>query len=426
MSATLTPAKIKSICELAAAPCVLNRSNHNQPWPSPSAATQAAKDYVALAKKLGVDPSHWLFDTDPGYNPGYRQLRGAAFELLTSGPFEWKEAVEIFVDAGANPWISLMTYSSSFPGELEDYPQGPEAIGRLIFGATARAGMRSLLLKSALLTLDLAPKHALKALLEAYQLAVEPSSKTAKGVMGSADKLAKSACETLLSRRSELAAAAQTPAQAKAAAGALADATERLAAKKDASAAVDPAKLKKQTSPERRSRIAALLSLVCGFPQETDLISAAFATAPWLAETPMLASVSFSRGSLSLVQAALRFGCAPALEALEAMDANIWLAAAQAGEGNACRWAIGELGPGDGEAVERVSRMLMRGAWLDGSKEPKERCLALCRELSAGSRAYGYESSTQFLAAMERESLEDIISGPTRANPAPPKRKRSL
>jgi hypothetical protein len=396
---------------------------------------QVVTAYIAKAQDLGANPLFWSVPRDA--NPHALSLntntRLPVFSLLAQAPHAVK-ALGLLSAAGASPWLE-------WTRDALDW-HGPQTLVRYALGMN-RGGSQSSrkhFLAAASSTALAARDHGahidtfIHLLVLNYDLLVKKSSKTAKGVLGPADKQARDVAATLNACEAPLRALAAglgDAAQSAALEAALTDAKERLAVKNDkVGASVNPDKVKNSLSPERRLRLGSLMALCRDHAHDESLIALAFADTQWLSQEPMAASVRFGREG-SLFYAALRGGSREALQGLEKAGANVWLAAAQHGQANACVWAMESLSQNHPDFdVAPLARMLMVGAWLDGAPDPKARCETLAGEALAQitARRHGAALIIQRCQALrsliERQGLDDLISQyqQERAEPAPRRR----
>lgn len=400
----------------------------------------AARAYVELARELGVPSFLWALKERniEGY------YSGAALTLLAAGERLLGPAREI-VEAGAsvatrelfgNPdWgnfelrVTYQDLGDMMPFILLNKMEGERA--RLAFqsvlsgGADAFKGGYS---------------GYLSGVAAQYRDAVRGSSKTSKGMLSKADERAKKMAELMLSCEKELLLASSSPLVTRAVKGAvreaLADAKARVAAKSQAAPnGVSPEEIENGASEEQKRRVLALGDMIRRCPDDKGFINAMFESCAWLKEAPLLSCVRLS-GSECLMGIALGAGSDEATRLLDAMGANMWLAAAQEESGNACDWAIlktlrkkGQRGGGD---LSMIAAGLMKGAWLNGASDPKERCLELCRELVASGQKPGLPGYGEALralgAALERQALDDALGIQAKEGASPsasPVRKRA-
>ena len=397
---------------------------------------------VAKAKSQNADPLAWCIPSrvDGSGMAAVGQPMGL-FHMLMPGPRTGK-ALAFLAQEGASPWAVSI---SQLNGGQVSWQDGAQIVSYgLGLGRGGNLNTQKRSLKAAAETaLEAAKQGAgrfIPFLVASYEALCKRSSKTAKGVLGPAEKQARDSASSLVFAETALTALADSLGDAEGAKSlraALADAKERLAAKHDkAGAAVNPEKLKKQLDGERRDRLGALMALCKSHARDEQLIGLAFDATDWLAAEPMAASLRFGRDG-SLFHAALAGGSRSALAGLEKVGANIWLAAAQHGQANACMWAAESIPwrADDSFDLSPLARMLLVGAWLDGSDDPKARCLDLAREAREEAAKQPYRGDRigklcQILETLiERQTLDEIVAqfqDQLGEDVAAPKRARSL
>lgn len=396
---------------------------------SPETMDKAVASYLAAARKSGLPPEHWRLG---GASTGWTHSLYSPLPFFFSfhrGNASRTRAAQALVDAGCSLWHSTWQTSPYRAESAHDHHfLTPADIARFALSG-ADTPIRRFFLKTALADPQ-TPKALLSALRETYALATESVSATAKGMLGPKDKQAKAICSVIQGCSAELLAASKRRGWEDA--KALVDESAALlAVKKEAPQTASPAAVKKAATAAQKSRLEALSSLLRDHPRDSEFILAGLGVSGWLKETPALACVKFN-SRLPLLAIALEHASPAALEWLDAAGANPWLASAQMGQSNACAWAVNSMGdfrPGDDMAP--LARMLLRGAWLDGAPNPKERCLELTKA-AVEELAELYLDDEEdacaaraLLASMEGLSIDEAI-GEISSAPAKPSRRSAL
>lgn len=397
-------------------------------YPNAPEFQKAAEAYIAEALASGLPPEHWRLMTNPG--PFCRRFTAPLVTVRLRGLSSAK-AVEAFAQAGCSFFHSDWSVWSTQPSQDKDHAfLSPEDLVRYVFAGSDSPMRRSTF--KILLNDPLTPFVFAEALVEGYERAVSGSSKTSKGVLGPGDKTAKAACSMVAACEAEILKASERE-RWEGVKAIVADAKERLAAKQEAPAALTPEALKKSLTRDQRERLGALGLLIRKYPRDAGFIAAGLDASPWIKATPNLACVSISSHG-SLMAQALEFGSFGALEWLEKAGANPWLASAQVQEPDACSWMANRLDAFEpGDDLSPIARMLLRGAWLDGAPEPKERCVTLasaavetlCREHDYDAAQPDREKARALLAAMERLTIDELIA-PSAPEPSPKPRRSAL
>lgn len=440
---------------------------------------QAAKGYVEKAKTFGLAPELWttlcpedLCGPWDAYSGDVETgvLHGV-FSQLMEGP-NTSRALAVLMEAGASPWLGRLPKDAS-QEQRERAPSHADSRGPLA-GHSAWAspwviaeavsknsslgmGLRRhpfpAALRSRKIVLEAAVRGATKLpsqsgwieeLAKAYGRATESASATSKGVLGHADREAKDAAGIVLSLAEALNGSPNPAGQAM-----LAQAAQMWAAKTDkGNASLDPKKIIRDLSEDKRRRLEAIAMLLSTFPEDPEAASVLIEQTPWLKLSPELASLSIPPskelgldGHRSIVALALNTANAPALAQLEKARANIWLAAAQGGDANAPRWAMGQWtlgeirgrtckGSGDaGDAGMALARMLLLGAWLNGAADPKMACIDQAREAALSVQGQGERErafASAMISSLEREELSLLLGEPLPEASLAPRRSRSL
>lgn len=423
--------------DLASSPEALRlrqrRSEHTE-----TSLAAAATAYVESARARGIAPDYWFV---PCHEQSLANMAQSSSSLgkhsrsthRIAGPMfcfmkgsRAAKALGIFSDAGCSPWTAEYHHSLTVTTTLH-----ANEMAHLIFHGDLAQASRSKVLPAAL---KLVPSSRapdfFTAILRTYASDTAKSSKTSKGVLGGADKAARNIAVLLDSCSEDFLGLARRLDQQNndplgscllQASDLLKDARERLVAKLDkavdnSGAAFNPEQLKKSLAPHQKSRMLAVNMLCREFPHDDELITACFETIDWLVHKPLVASLQLGYEN-SLMGSALRSGSTGALAFLERINANVWLASAQADEANACLWVSRirgrpPLGSPDPNLI-RVARMLLLGAWLDGHDEPKLHCCKLA-DLAQTSSLSDPDSAAlrELRAEMERQTLADFIDTP--------------
>lgn len=380
----------------------------------------AARDYIALAGALGVAPPLWgVYSYRDDLPDGQVRYEGVAAAIARQNDKD-PAALRLLIEAGASPWVETIAHADRpKQGEWMALGLGDRYFESALKGqgeGFQRAETRSLILNGSLASAEPESRGAvIERFAERYQIGVASSSKRGRGVLGAADQEAKALAEMALScQRAALPFEKKLPRKSRAALKKIAeDALERLAAKSAAPDPVaDPETVKKNTTRAQERRIKGMVALLMECPGDKEAIQALFDASPWLRETPAMSCVAYGYGSSakSLMETALVFKSAPALAALEAMGANIWLASAQAGEANACAWAAQKtsafLQDKDDEPLDihALARLLLKGAWLNGEPEPQASCIRMAREIPLGGHWGG-----ALAIALEAQQISEAV-----------------
>lgn len=384
---------------------------------SDGASLQAAvADYIAQGVKSGLPPDRWMIASPTRWGL-HLSTPLALFQTLGVANGARAKAAQALSDAGCSLWdpswvfMDLQKTRSTY-----SYFSAHDLAYFALSGVDTP--LRRLLLKLALND-PKSPQDLAQNILDAYDFGVDGSSKTAKGVLSASDKKAKALCSVLCACSAEVTQAARREGWGELA-PLLTDAQERLAAKKHAPQELSPAALKKSLTPAQKLRLRSLSTVLSKCYLDAELIVSSLEASPWLKAQPAIACIGLG-SSVSLLAQALSVGAVEAVEWMEKAGANIWLAAAQDGDSNAAHWAFMNLdGFAPGEDLSSIARMLLRGAWLDGAPEPKERCLTLAKEAVEEVRDENdYDDddardeiakAESLLAALERLTLEELIA----------------
>ena len=409
---------------------------------SESDNSQRAHKLIDKARALGVAGPLWFIGNSSRYEP-----ESVLFALLSQR--NCQGAIKALSNAGASIWpVSLA------PSKTENGPSAPRLIAKFMsFEKVARfcfstddypVGSCKACLSSSLSGLASTPPslHAsfFAALAESYDEATASSSATSLGVLGRADKRAKSCSEILASQAAPLraACAALCPASSPMIEAMIASGAGRLAAKAQASlAAFNPEKLKKSLDDSQKLRLRTISTLIESCPDDEDGLRAVMAATPWLPSLPQALCLRLRSGS-SIAHGALRARSRSVLELIDQAGGNLWLASAQDGKANACSWALTEMIYGIGyrdqglararECLDVLARMLAYGAHLDGVADPVGHALAKANEAETAENEYSSEHFLPLLGSLssriEQLALSDLLIGRGPAN-APAERKRA-
>lgn len=395
----------------------------------------AIKSFADEAAARGIPPTLWFSISHSNYyNNGEansplirasrRPYRAAGFRAL--------------LEIGASPWPSHISRDSvnlanSKPAACYS---NPETLAEAIFPressyAPTQSAAHFLLAQGLARLGDVPADIRVKFLEElprAYAESTRKSSSTSSGVMGASDKAAK-VCAQLISKNAaalRAAALAHAPKLVASIETLISDAAARLAIKSKKNAAdFDPEALRKSLTSEQKQRLRILIHLCNEFPDDSEAWAAVASASPWIAKMPQCLCVKLGSGG-SVAMAAMANASLAGLQALDSLGANIWLAAAQSGQGNAVRWAgsmISRSRYGDKTFMERrdralpiVERLLAYGAFLDGAPDPISHAAERAREAIASgkqSREYGYDEKLleTMRAGIERIVLAELLAG---------------
>lgn len=412
------------------------------------------KAYVSQLKEKNVPTDSWMLPSKRYYSDkDYQKNHYKGILPFLLGQTKTVKAITHLVNEGASPW--MVSYIKSEDAHNRSEYHEAEALGR--YPMTGSLGyymnnesiqVRKMILKGSLKHIkDQDIVAFMKALHEGYESQVKNSSKTAKGVLGSSDKEAKDAAGIIQANSTELLEVvnritdeASLKKTKKNIESIVKDASERMAVKQDkANAVVNPEKLKKQMPADERGRAGALIYLCQNHGSDDELLRVAFEATPWLEQKPMCASLKLPKVG-GVLQAALRSQNMTAIHFLEKCGANIWLASAQEGVGNACEWVSSAClyrcnDETPQEYYNILGRMLFMGSFLDGAEDPKGRCLELARavhkEHSKSSSNHYYHHNypdriARLISALEVLTLEEVIANLPAATEPAVKQRRSL
>lgn len=387
--------------------------------------------FAAEAAAVGIPPKLWFGVSQSTYqNNDYR----TSFIRAARRPFR-AASFRRLLEVGATPWLGNVGVNSSNVYFQVSYTK-PEALAEAIFPrdpsyASTQAAAHFFLAQG-LACLGDVPADVriefLDALPKAYAESTRKSSSTSSGVMGASDKSAKVSSQLISKNAAALRAAAaeHAPKLAAAIETLIAEAAARLAIKsKKNAASFDPETLRKSLTAEQKQRLRVLSHLCNEFPDDSEALAAVISASPWIAAMPQCLCVRLGPSG-SVAQAALSNVSFAGLQALDSMGANIWLAAAQGGQGNAVRWAGSLISRGNHgdktftarceRALPIVQRLLAYGAFLDGAPDPISHAVERAREAIASgkqSREYGYDETMleRIRAGIEGLVLAELLAG---------------
>jgi hypothetical protein len=377
-----------------------------------------AVDFLTKAQALRVPARCWFIG---------ESRFGASPMLLLASRAHFQKGLDKLLDAGATAWPACLRHGAAIfcsPSDvaLSIFPPSGSGIG---------AKNRQRALRSALAGLGGLPSERVDEFFvelgRRFGLAVAAGSATSSGALGAGDKNAKICAQTVVDGASSLIAAGQTHAPERLAgvnnliqtANAIVEAKSRKA--KDG---FDPVQLKKELTPERKARLKTLCLLAEQCSGDDEALSLLLEKTPWLAQHPQLLCMNVKTSS-SFALAALANASLSGALALDRVGANVWLAAAQAGQGNAVLWMCQLLRPRprqDPRAKRLASmhplaaRLLAYGAFLDGASDPVAHVLnkmdQALRDTTLRYRdAIDAEVAQQLRAQIEKLALSDLLAG---------------
>lgn len=388
---------------------------------------EATGRFIRAANALGLPPEHWLVQTDLKEDRLFLAAPLTALHRFAPHRKTLLPVVQALRDAGCPLWGPAFRTNARLPLSrcfLSPFAAKPEELAKRVLHGQDDPLLRRYL-SLALADPD-TPRAFLRSLQSELKGALARSSASLPGQISQGDADAVAACSVLVSCEAEL-LAAEGP-KWKGAAPLLAAAKKRLALKLQP----EPQGLQglhRALPRERRERLRALGMLIGEFPNDAQLLLAAFEATPWLKDEPTLACRAFP-GQRPLLAVALRFFSSPALSWLEAAGANPWLAAAQELTPDACHWAALNASSAPPLAdFSVIARMLARGAWLSGAKKPAEHCVKRAAASAAALADLGYGLASSAVAnarrlssCVERAVIEQALPRP----PAPARRARAL
>lgn len=394
-----------------------------------------AKEFIAKAQQLNVPARFWFLGETGHYS------RDSIFNAVLRRSSA-QRAIKLLAAHGASPWTQNLRegkHSFSEPTQVA-HLCFPDFHGAKPMG-TRRAALSQALSGLGDLPDALAAKF-IAALSTQYKSSTASSSATSSGVMGRNDKNAKVNAQIAIENEAPLLALAAHEStglhERLLIESMLTDAKARLAAKsKKGDDAFDPEKLKKSLTDEQRGRLRTLNLMAENCRDDSDAMQVLLDATPWLAQHPQALCINI-RSSASVAWTSLANDRLETLRTLDKIGANLWLAAAQGGEGNACLWACNMMAGyrrnvTDAQKVrqkqmlELISRMIAYGAFLDGAEDPISHSVTKCDEALQsikGQRRYNSEGAEQNLLGMrshiESLALAELLSGRGDGEGAPP------
>lgn len=356
-----------------------------------------------------------------------------------------KEKTQICADAGINPWlVARREYKNNNinNGYAVDILAPAKMAQRILGGddgAVCATRGASLIMASTALAQagSFGAEHSAafaKCLFECFETLSAQSMQGAHGVMGAADKRAKTAAEILIEFATPITQAAG-PALAAQAAKTLAKAK----ALRDAKAkpgAFDPAKYKKNMAPHKKERLISIMTLSERSGDDQGAAALLASATPWIAEEPHALCLPIKSHQAVLISSLAR-GDVTMIELAEKIGSNIWLASAQTGNSNACEMLINDHAhsiSANPSLGIRLARMLALGAHWDGTINPVEHALSML-EASKTNRGYHYDASAPdqakaaLRAGLESISFEQLLKAreldAQEEQEAPPPRRRN-
>jgi hypothetical protein len=419
-----------------------------------------AQAYIALAKSLGVPGIYWFQASLKSQYNHYYNRRSLLSQILTRA--HWQGAIKALAAAGASIWPISITQDDKGSAAPASNPKNSssatlecssaEDVARIIFDTDSLSlGSCKAALSCSLADFSKLPSHIhshyFTALAEAYQRATSTSSATSLGSLGRADKRAKSCAEIVMAHAPRLRALADEPQRSAAdktlIESLIVDATARLDAKNRKNEAVfHPDALKKSLTDSQKTRLKTLAIVLDDCPEDEAAALLLIDDCPWLVGSAQALCIKRGGGS-SIAQCALRARALSTLEKIDQLGGNIWLASVQAGQSNACFWAVSEMLGGIGYRDEKtgldcaraclptVARMLAYGALLDGAADPVAHAVAKTTEAMTHNGVYREEDMRMILADLrsriEALALSDLLQGreAETGHPTPSARQRS-
>lgn len=392
----------------------------------------AAMAYAARAAELAAPAGGWRVNLDLVNNSRYSQGKnwGGPLSAIAQGVNRIK-ATRVLCEAGANPWLRHYDPQTGVWARSS----GDDMAHLIMRNERVPLSSKAALFPAVVASVEASETNVfLKALLANYAACTEKSSKLSAGVLGAKDKEARDAAKLWVDNAEalmEITAMASAEFVDKVRES-LGDAAERLSAKNNKTAlAVSPAKMKKSITPEEAARIGALSTLLRQFGSDHQLIEAGFAVTDWIEEKSMALAIRIPHHGC-LLATAMSNGSLPAMRAIESAGSNIWLAAAQMENDNACAWAISAMNyreDSKDEMFSIVARMLLNGAALNGAENPKDYCIELAQkavqENSNGPQRY-QDRGRELLSRLEAFNLASALESLLPSGEEAPRRRSSL
>lgn len=382
---------------------------------------QLTEKFIAKAKSLNLPARFWFAN-----RRGYGSYLSILCYLFTRTNFQ--KSIKLLVAEGLSPWLG------GIDKDKHTFLD-PETITLQIFpynGTEIALGHRKLALQTALAHLQDLPQPIALSFFEKlfynYKLATARSSATSAGVMGVGDKNAKHCANLVVSEealiREKLTVFA--PNLKDSFEDMLEDAQKRLAAKKQKSEeAFDPEKLKKKLTAPQKDRLRTILHLVDNCVTDDESIGLLIDHTPWLKDQPQALCVNLKSAG-SIARAVIHYHSLSGVKALDTLGSNIWLAAAQAGNGNAVLWVAEQISGHyreDEQREERLNdiypylcRLLAYGAVLEGVENPIDHAVQKAAEGLKSDKTHYYvdKINTHLLrlrSGIESIALDELLKG---------------
>ena len=412
---------------------------------SPARLDAIAQAFIARATDLGLEPGQWrVWGSLGAIEAGQGALRSPMIMLPSIA--HAAKAIERLALAGAHPWTPAAFASRSRPGRLDVEAIHPLAMPGLATSDQFPLAVRKSLLGAAALHLPLeaAPSFFL-ALDKRWSSAAARANAGAQALLGDGDRALKALAQAITHCAEKLRQAASAtegrfdpPLQAPALVERLVQQAQSLLQVKASKTVVaDPEKLKKSLDASQRAALADLRLACKSVHNPQERLDQVFAKHPWIAQEPMAACLRIARRE-SPMEMALRRRNLAALGKLRQIGSNIWLAAAQANQPNAARWALSSRLDTEGAIfqsghwpegfAQEVALLLLQGAWLNGGEDPKAICRELIQECLGDPRGKNDPRWPGYVAELasccERAELEDALGALALASA--PKARRAL
>lgn len=402
-----------SIVDLALQPAAIKLRAHQ----ASAQFTRNARAYIKAARLTGTPASAWLVErVQSSFFHRLSPPLAALFSNYRNGVGR-APAAQALLNAGCSLWACDWTL---FPerAEVEQEPYDPSPLARYLVKGDDPELRR--LFFTAAFTDPAAPLSFFKAFCSEFDSVVEQAS-LAPGSIAPADEAALALCSFVAERSDDLAAAPARHGWGRA--RRLASQAKSIARLKRQPALIDTSDLSAPPPPGFVDRSDSLRSIMDHCSHDPGMIELAFDSCAALKERPQLACANFE-SRMSLLCASLDSPSPAALEWLSRSGANLWLAAAQDGEPDACQWALGQLDDNASPAfISPIARMLFDGSFILGPKGPSQ-CLGMAHQLAAKEPS---EASLALLAALERLDLQRSAESASPSSPSPaPARPRAL
>lgn len=391
--------------------------------------------YVEKARALGVPPLLWF------KKPGRHDSIGLLAELAMGKNSQ--KALKVLLNEGGSIWPGVLSIEIK-KGERNISVRwtDPSDAARLTFSnssswntAANTLGGRRAALRGALVGLEKLPSASarkyLTELISNYTICTGKVRVDSRGVKGAADKESKDAANLLLEFQGELRKATQAvaPDLNEKLNAALVDAKARSEAKNQkVEEGFDPEKLKKGLSEDQKVRLNTLVHLASACGDDGDAMLVLLKASVWIEREPQVLCLKLNRKQ-SLASAILRNARSESMLELLRIGSNLWLAASQDGEPNACEWVVNELQGAiwktkkrkKGEAAIKnvllaASKLIAYGAHLDGATAPIEHAVARCDEALSKATSASYRDEgklgllNQLRASLEALAFEEVLT----------------